>query len=197
MDGMAGYWLFRTAPEAGGGIGRRGETVGDAVRVYIDVDDLEAAVAAATANGGSVITPPSDIPGPGSVRGRPRHRRATRSGCTRGHPRLTPLVDSHCHLNADRFESDADQVIGGARLAGLERILVPGWNVASSERALDLRRSVRLARRGRRDPSARRGQGGRGGVGEDRRAGARTRGSWPSARPGSTTTGSSARSRTS
>ena len=47
------------------------------------------------------------------------------------------LVDSHCHLNADRFESDADQVVGGARLAGVERILVPGWNVASSGRALD------------------------------------------------------------
>jgi TatD DNase family protein len=48
------------------------------------------------------------------------------------------LIDSHCHLNADRFERDADQVLGAARLAGVERILVPGWNVASSERALDL-----------------------------------------------------------
>jgi TatD DNase family protein len=48
------------------------------------------------------------------------------------------LVDSHCHLNADRFERDADQAIGAARLAGVERILVPGWNVASSERALAL-----------------------------------------------------------
>ena len=46
------------------------------------------------------------------------------------------LIDSHCHLNADRFESDADQVLGAARLAGVERILVPGWNVASSDRAL-------------------------------------------------------------
>ena len=46
------------------------------------------------------------------------------------------MIDTHCHLNADRFEADADQVIGAARLAGLERILVPGWNVASSERAL-------------------------------------------------------------
>jgi TatD DNase family protein len=46
------------------------------------------------------------------------------------------LVDSHCHVNADRFERDADQVIGAARLAGVERILVPGWNVASCERAL-------------------------------------------------------------
>jgi len=46
------------------------------------------------------------------------------------------LIDSHCHLNADRFERDADQVVGAARLAGVERVLVPGWNVASSERAL-------------------------------------------------------------
>ena len=48
------------------------------------------------------------------------------------------LVDSHCHLNADRFEADVDLVIGGARLAGVERLLVPGWNVASSQRALAL-----------------------------------------------------------
>ena len=48
------------------------------------------------------------------------------------------LVDSHGHLNADRFDADVDLVIGGARLAGLERILVPGWNHRSSERALDL-----------------------------------------------------------
>jgi len=48
------------------------------------------------------------------------------------------LVDSHCHVNADRFEGDADQVLGAARLAGVERILVPGWNLASCARALDL-----------------------------------------------------------
>ncbi len=48
------------------------------------------------------------------------------------------LVDSHGHLNADRFADDVELVLGGARLAGLERILVPGWNARSSERALDL-----------------------------------------------------------
>ncbi|MFN8630746.1 MAG: TatD family hydrolase [Chloroflexota bacterium] len=48
------------------------------------------------------------------------------------------LVDSHGHLNADRFDDDVDLVIGGAKLAGLERILVPGWNHRSSERALEL-----------------------------------------------------------
>jgi TatD DNase family protein len=46
------------------------------------------------------------------------------------------LIDSHGHLNADRFADDVDLVLGGARLAGLERILVPGWNGHSSERAL-------------------------------------------------------------
>jgi TatD DNase family protein len=48
------------------------------------------------------------------------------------------LVDSHGHVNADRFADDADEVIEAARAAGVERILVPGWNIASCERALEL-----------------------------------------------------------
>ncbi len=48
------------------------------------------------------------------------------------------LVDSHCHLNAEQFADDAAEVLGAAELAGLERILVPGWDVASCERALAL-----------------------------------------------------------
>jgi len=48
------------------------------------------------------------------------------------------LVDSHGHVNADRFSDDADLVIESARAAGVERLMVPGWNVTSSERALDL-----------------------------------------------------------
>jgi TatD DNase family protein len=48
------------------------------------------------------------------------------------------LVDSHGHLNADRFDDDVDAVIGAARRAGVERILVPGWNHRSCERALEL-----------------------------------------------------------
>lgn len=57
-----------------------------------------------------------------------------------GHRSLSAarLVDSHCHLQADRFTKDVDLVIGAARLAGVERMLVPGWDVASSRAALDL-----------------------------------------------------------
>jgi TatD DNase family protein len=49
-----------------------------------------------------------------------------------------PLVDSHCHLNAERFDGDEGAVLERARAAGVERILVPGWNEASCRRALAL-----------------------------------------------------------
>ncbi len=48
------------------------------------------------------------------------------------------LIDSHCHLNAERFEGDVEAVLERARAAGVERVLVPGWNVASCRRALEV-----------------------------------------------------------
>jgi TatD DNase family protein len=48
------------------------------------------------------------------------------------------LIDSHCHLQADRFEGDVDEVVARARDAGVERILVPGWDVDSSAAAIRL-----------------------------------------------------------
>jgi TatD DNase family protein len=48
------------------------------------------------------------------------------------------LIDSHSHLQADRFGDDVDAVIAAARDAGVERILVPGWNAWSSAAALEL-----------------------------------------------------------
>jgi TatD DNase family protein len=48
------------------------------------------------------------------------------------------LIDSHCHLQADRFDDDVDEVIAAAQEAGVERILVPGWNAWSSAAAVAL-----------------------------------------------------------
>jgi len=51
---------------------------------------------------------------------------------------VRPLVDSHCHLNAERFAGDEEAVLERASAVGVQRILVPGWNVTSSNRALEL-----------------------------------------------------------
>ena len=65
MPEGSGYWMFRTAPEAGGGIAKRGELVGNTLRIYITVDSLEPAIAAAEEQGGTVVTPPTAIEGMG------------------------------------------------------------------------------------------------------------------------------------
>jgi len=48
------------------------------------------------------------------------------------------LVDSHGHVNAERFDGDVGVVVERARASGVERILVPGWNLRSCTRALEL-----------------------------------------------------------
>jgi len=65
MEGFPDYWMFRTGEASGGGLGRRGQSVGSVVRVYISVDQLDEAVAAATANGGTIVQPATDVPGMG------------------------------------------------------------------------------------------------------------------------------------
>lgn len=48
------------------------------------------------------------------------------------------MVDSHAHLQHAQFDLDRDAVVERAAAAGIERILVPGWDLASSEAALEL-----------------------------------------------------------
>jgi TatD DNase family protein len=48
------------------------------------------------------------------------------------------LIDSHAHLQADAFASDLDDVLARAAAAGVERILVPGWDAGSSAAAVKL-----------------------------------------------------------
>ena len=59
------YHMFQTTPRAGGAIGTRGASVGDTLRIYITVERLEEAVAAAEANGGRIAVEPSEVPGMG------------------------------------------------------------------------------------------------------------------------------------
>lgn len=63
MDQFPGYWMFRTTETSGGGLGKRGESVGKVLRIYITVDSLEPAVAVAAANGGTVVEAPTVIGG--------------------------------------------------------------------------------------------------------------------------------------
>ena len=51
---------------------------------------------------------------------------------------MVGVIDSHAHLQHERFAADIGEVLERARAAGIERILVPGWDLASSEAALAL-----------------------------------------------------------
>ncbi|MDZ4702269.1 MAG: TatD family hydrolase [Rhodothermales bacterium] len=48
------------------------------------------------------------------------------------------LIDAHCHLYHDRFESDRDAVVARARQAGVEVMVLPAIDVPSIEKALVL-----------------------------------------------------------
>jgi TatD DNase family protein len=48
------------------------------------------------------------------------------------------FTDTHCHLNLNQFDTDRDFVIRRALDAGVERMLVPGIDLESSRRAIDL-----------------------------------------------------------
>jgi TatD DNase family protein len=54
--------------------------------------------------------------------------------------RLPGLVDSHCHLQDPAFDGDREEVIARAIEAGIERILVPGYDLGSSRAAIALAR---------------------------------------------------------
>jgi hypothetical protein len=62
---MPDYWLFRFAEGFGGAIGKRGQTTGQTLRDYLEVDSIDAALAASDANGGRTIDAKNEIPGVG------------------------------------------------------------------------------------------------------------------------------------
>lgn len=53
-------------------------------------------------------------------------------------------IDSHAHLNDEAFKLDVEQVIENALEAGVEAILVPGFDLASSIKAVELAEEHRM-----------------------------------------------------
>ncbi len=50
---------------------------------------------------------------------------------------MTYLVDTHSHLNHEKFP-DAQETLDKAAAVGVEYIIVPGWDLPSSEKAVEL-----------------------------------------------------------
>lgn len=47
-------------------------------------------------------------------------------------------IDSHCHLNFKAFNKDLTDVVRRAKEAGVEKIIVPGTDITSSRRAVEI-----------------------------------------------------------
>jgi uncharacterized protein len=62
MPGMPEYFLFGSDGGRGGAIGKRNVNTPNAIRLYVTVDSVDAAIAAAEANGGRVVEPKDAIP---------------------------------------------------------------------------------------------------------------------------------------
>ena len=48
------------------------------------------------------------------------------------------LIDTHCHLNLSAFENDYDAVIKMAHEAGVEKIVIVGDDLISSQKAIEI-----------------------------------------------------------
>ena len=46
------------------------------------------------------------------------------------------IIDTHIHLDDDRYKDDLDEVLNRARKAGVERFIIPGADASTLERAV-------------------------------------------------------------
>ena len=67
MPGFENYFLFSfgTIERAGGAIGKRNESTGDKLRVYVEVDSIDPLLTRVPGLGGKVTTERTEIPGQG------------------------------------------------------------------------------------------------------------------------------------
>ncbi|HSR73558.1 MAG TPA: TatD family hydrolase, partial [Sulfurovum sp.] len=48
------------------------------------------------------------------------------------------LIDTHCHLDDERYDDDIEQVLENAREKGVEKFIIPGADPKTLQRAVDL-----------------------------------------------------------
>lgn len=48
------------------------------------------------------------------------------------------IIDTHIHLDDDRYENDLDEVLNRARAEGVERFIIPGADPANLPKAIDI-----------------------------------------------------------
>ncbi len=48
------------------------------------------------------------------------------------------MIDSHAHLNDDKFNNRIEEVILNAKHAGIKNIVIPGWDIESSKKAIEI-----------------------------------------------------------
>jgi uncharacterized protein len=65
MEGFPDYYLFRTAEGYGGAVGKRDVSTGHSLRIYIEVNSIDAALAASDRTGGTTKEPKSEVEGMG------------------------------------------------------------------------------------------------------------------------------------
>ena len=48
------------------------------------------------------------------------------------------IIDTHCHLDDERYTDDIDEVLSNAKASGVEKFIIPGADTATLERAVAL-----------------------------------------------------------
>jgi len=48
------------------------------------------------------------------------------------------IIDTHCHLDDERYNDDLDEVIQNAKDNGVNKIIIPGADVKTLERAVEI-----------------------------------------------------------
>ena len=51
---------------------------------------------------------------------------------------MNTLTDTHCHLSLDQFSDDLDQILDRAQEAGVAHLVVPGIDLETSKRAVEI-----------------------------------------------------------